>query len=189
MKVLATELQDAYIIEPKVFGDNRGWFMETYSYRVLEEHGIKVNFVQDNQSYSAPKGTLRGLHFQKPPMTQAKLVRCTRGAMMDIAVDIRKGSPTFKKWIAVELSAENKRQLYVPRGFAHGFVTITDDVEVMYKADNFYAPETEGSIIYNDPDIGVTWDEWCQGKFTFSAKDKTAPCFKDFVTPFTYGEY
>lgn len=189
MKVLATEVKDAYIIEPKVFGDNRGWFMETYSYRVLEEYGIKVNFVQDNQSYSAPKGTLRGLHFQNPPMTQAKLVRCTRGAMMDIAVDIRKGSPTFKKWIAVELSAENKRQLYVPRGFAHGFVTITDDVEVMYKADNFYAPETEGSIIYNDPDIGVAWDKWCQGEFTFSAKDKTAPYFKDFVTPFTYGEY
>lgn len=188
MNIQETELKDVYIIKPKVFGDNRGWFMETYSAKVLAEHGIKAQFVQDNQSYSAPKGTLRGLHFQKPPMTQAKLVRCTRGAMIDVAVDIRLGSPTYKKWIGVELSADNKIQLFVPRGFAHGFVTITDDVEVQYKTDNYYAPQTEGSIIYNDPQIGVTWDKWQSGVYTFSAKDKTAPYFKDFTTPFIYGQ-
>ncbi|WP_196590970.1 dTDP-4-dehydrorhamnose 3,5-epimerase [Pectinatus frisingensis] len=188
MDVIQTQVKDVYIIEPKVFGDNRGWFMETYSARVLRKYGVKTDFVQDNQSYSAPRGTLRGLHFQKPPMTQAKLVRCTHGTMMDIAVDIRKGSPTYKRWLAVELSDKNKRQLYVPRGFAHGFVTLSNDVEVQYKADNYYAPETEGSIIYNDPDIGITWDKWQQGRYTFSAKDKQAPLFKDFVTPFVYGE-
>lgn len=176
MKVIETELKDVYIIEPQVFGDHRGWFMESYSKIKLAEAGIDCDFVQDNQSFSAQKGTLRGLHYQLNPKAQTKIVRCTKGAILDVAVDIRKGSPMYKKWIAVELSAEDKKQLFIPRGFAHGFVTLTDDVEVQYKADNYYAPECDGNILYNDPDIGV---EWGEGEFILSEKDKNAPLLKE----------
>jgi dTDP-4-dehydrorhamnose 3,5-epimerase len=176
MKVTETSLKGVFVIEPQVFGDNRGWFMETYSAKKLAEAGITGEFVQDNQSFSKEKGTLRGLHYQLNPMAQAKIVRCTRGRLLDVAVDIRKGSPQYKKWIGVELSAENKKQLYIPRGFAHGFVTLTDDVEVQYKADNYYAPKLEGNILYSDPSIGVDWGE---GEFILSAKDKNAPLLKD----------
>ena len=141
MKVTETSLKGVYVVEPQVFGDARGWFMESWSQRKLEEAGIHVEFVQDNQSYSAQKGTLRGLHYQLNPMCQAKLLRATRGAIFDVAVDIRRGSPQYGQWVGVELSAENKKQLFIPRGFAHGFITLTDDVEVQYKADNYYAPE------------------------------------------------
>lgn len=184
MKVTETSLKDVYVVEPQVFGDNRGWFMESYSKVKFAAAGITNDFVQDNQSLSAQKGTLRGLHYQLNPKAQAKLIRCTRGAILDVAVDIRKGSPMYKQWVAVELTAENKKQLFIPRGFAHGFVTLTDDVEVQYKADNYYAPECDGNILYNDPEIGVDWGE---GEFILSEKDKKAPRLKDRVDiNFTY---
>lgn len=157
MKVTETKLKGVYVVEPQVFGDARGWFMESWSKRKLQAAGIDVEFVQDNQSYSAEKGTLRGLHYQLNPMCQAKLLRATRGTIFDVAVDIRKGSPQYGEWVGVELSAENKKQLFIPRGFAHGFITLTDDVEVQYKADNYYAPECDGNIRWDDPDIAVAW--------------------------------
>jgi len=155
MKMTETKLEGVLIIEPQVFGDARGWFMETYSRKKTPQ--IDNDFVQDNQSYSAQKGTIRGIHFQKPPMAQAKLLRCTRGAIMDFAVDIRPNSETFKQWISVELSEENKKQIYIPRGFGHAFITLTDDVEIQYKADNYYSAEFDCSILWSDPDIGIDW--------------------------------
>lgn len=172
MKIVATEIKDLLIVEPQVFGDHRGWFFESYSNNKLKAQGLDCDFVQDNHSYSAQKGTLRGLHFQLNPKAQAKLVRCTRGAILDVAVDLRKGSPTYKKWVSVELSAENKKQLFIPKGFAHGFLTLTDDVEVQYKADEYYAPEFDRSIAYNDMEIGISWGVLNP---ILSAKDKSAP--------------
>lgn len=172
MKVTETKLKGVYVIEPQVFGDARGWFMESWSEKKLNEAGITVNFVQDNHSYSADKGTLRGLHYQLNPMCQAKLLRCTRGKILDVAVDIRKGSPQYAQWVGVELSAENYKQLYVPRGFAHGFITLTDDVEVLYKADNYYAPEFDGNIRWDDPEISVVWGI---APTNLSDKDRNAP--------------
>ena len=157
MEIQETDLRGVFLLTPKVFGDARGWFMESWSKRVFEDAGIYVDFVQDNQSFSAQKGTLRGLHYQLNPMCQAKLVRCTRGELFDVAVDIRKGSPQYGRWTGALLSAENKRQLFIPRGFAHGFVTLTNDVEIQYKADNYYAPECDGGIRWDDPAIGVEW--------------------------------
>ena len=176
MKATETKLKGVYVLEPQVFGDARGWFMESWSKRKMEAAGIAVDFVQDNQSYSAQKGTLRGLHYQLDPMCQAKLLRATRGTIFDVAVDIRKGSPQFGQWVGVELSAENKRQLFIPRGFAHGFITLTDDVEVQYKADNYYAPECDGNIRWNDPDIGVAWPI---EPVILSDKDTKAPTLKE----------
>lgn len=157
MKAIPTKLAGVQIIEPEVFGDHRGWFTETYSCEKLRQLGIDAQFVQDNQSYTARKGTLRGLHFQNDPMAQAKLVRVVRGAVMDVAVDIRKGSPQYCQWVAVELSAQNHRQLYIPRGFAHGFLTLTDDVEFVYKVDAYYSRELDRGIRFDDPAIGVDW--------------------------------
>ena len=158
MKRIDTELPGVVIIEPQVFGDQRGYFMETWSTRNFEEMGLHYDFVQDNQSYSARKGILRwGIHFQNAPWSQAKLVRVNRGAVMDVAVDLRKGSPTYKKWVAVELSAENRRMLMIPRGFGHGFKTLTDDVEFIYKTDNLYHKESDRGIRFDDPAIGVDW--------------------------------
>lgn len=157
MKIIDTELKDVYIIEPQVFGDHRGWFMESYNQAEMEKAGLFYTFVQDNQSYSTQKGTLRGLHCQKGKASQAKIVRCNKGAVLDVAVDVREGSPTYKKWIKVELSDENKRQLLIPRGFLHGFVTLTDEVEFLYKADNFYNSEADRTIAWNDTEIGVDW--------------------------------
>lgn len=186
MKVTETVLKGVYVIEPQVFGDHRGWFMESYSKTKLAHAGIYCEFVQDNQSFSAKKGTLRGLHYQLHPKAQAKLVRCSRGAILDVAVDLRKGSPLYKKWVAITLSAENKKQLFIPRGFAHGFLTLTEDVEVQYKADQYYAPEQDGSILYNDPEIGV---EWGDGPFILSEKDQKAPLLKENTTlNFVYEE-
>ena len=176
MPVIKTELKEVFIIEPQVFGDARGWFMETWSKAKFEAAGLHYEFLQDNQSFSAQKGTLRGLHYQLNPMAQAKLVRCTRGRLLDVAVDIRQNSPQFAKWVAVELSADNKRQLMIPRGFAHGFITLTDDVEIQYKADNFYAPQFEGNIRWDDPQIGIDW----QIQPTILAdKDAKAPTLKE----------
>jgi dTDP-4-dehydrorhamnose 3,5-epimerase len=176
MKTIKTELDGVLILEPKVFGDNRGWFMETYSKNTLSEAGIDTIFIQDNQSFSAQKGTLRGLHFQKNPMAQTKLIRCTKGAILDVAVDIHKNSPNYKKWVAVELSEENKRQLYIPKGFAHGFVTLTDNVEVQYKVDEYYAPDCDRSIRFDDSEINV---DWKIENPILSNKDLSAPLLKD----------
>lgn len=151
--------------------------------RTMEKAGLFYDFIQDNQSYSAKKGTLRGLHFQKGKDSQAKLVRCTCGAVLDVAVDLRKGSPTYKKWTSVRLSAENKREFLIPRGFAHAFLTLTDDVEFQYKADNFYAPASDRNIRWNDPEIGVKWGV---ENPILSAKDQKAPCFADCDADFVY---
>ena len=187
MNVTETRLKGVFILEPQVFGDARGWFMESWSKKKMEEAGIFYDFVQDNQSFSAEKGTLRGLHYQKNPMAQAKLLRCTRGEILDVAVDIRKGSPQYAKWASVRLSAENKRQLMIPRGFAHGFITLTDDVEVQYKADNYYAPECDGNILWSDPAIGVDWEI---APTVLSAKDEAAPTLaeREAQLNFVYGE-
>ncbi len=172
MNVIETALAGVRILEPQVFGDARGWFMESWSKKKMEDAGITVDFVQDNHSFSAQKGTLRGLHYQLNPMAQAKLLRVSRGAIFDVAVDIRRGSPTYAKWVGVELTAENARQLFIPRGFAHGFITLTDDVEVQYKADNFYAPTCDGNIRWDDPEIGVAWP---LAPVVLSEKDAKAP--------------
>lgn len=183
MNVIKTDVLDVYIIEPKAFGDHRGWFMESWSKKSMEEAGLNYEFVQDNHSYSAQKGTLRGLHFQKGEYAQAKLVRCAKGAVLDVAVDLRVGSPTYKKWVAVELSAENHRQLLIPRGFAHGFLTLTDDVEFLYKADNYYAPQADRNIIWNDQEISV---EWGIKKPIVSEKDAKAPTLEQSDVDFIY---
>lgn len=172
MKVIETEIKDLYMIEPQVFGDNRGWFMESWSQKKMEEAGLFYNFVQDNHSFSAVKGTLRGLHFQKGSSSQAKLVRCVRGAVFDVAVDLRKNSKTYKKWVGCILSEENKKQFLIPRGFAHGFLTLTDNVEFVYKADNYYDPQADRNIIWNDEEINV---DWGIENPILSEKDKKAP--------------
>ena len=177
MKITKTKLDGVVVIEPDVFGDNRGFFMESWNKKKMEEAGLFYDFVQDNHSKSTVKGTIRGIHFQKGDKAQAKLVRCVKGAVLDIAVDLRKNSPTFKQWVSVELSAENKKQLLIPRGFGHGFLTLTDDVEFLYKADNYYAPEADAGICWNDPDIGV---EWGVENPILSEKDKKNLFLKDF---------
>ncbi|MEH7336626.1 dTDP-4-dehydrorhamnose 3,5-epimerase [Neobacillus drentensis] len=186
MNIVETSLPGVKIIEPKVFGDHRGWFTETYSEAVFNDAEINIKFVQDNQSFSAAKGTLRGLHYQLNPKAQTKLVRCTKGSIFDVAVDIRKGSPTFGKWFGLELSAENKKQLLVPKGFAHGFMTLTDDVEVQYKVDELYAPDCDRGIIWNDPAIGIEWP--IEISPVLSAKDAKAPLLANADNNFSYGE-
>ncbi len=176
MTITKTEIEDVLIIEPKVFGDNRGWFTESYSKVKLQEFGLDIEFIQDNHSMSSQKGTLRGLHFQTNPKAQTKLVRCTIGRILDVAVDLRKGSSTYKKWVAVELSADNKKELLVPKGFAHGFVTLTDNAEVQYKVDEYYSPQCDRSIRFDDPNIGVDWNFINP---VLSEKDSKAPFLKD----------
>lgn len=176
MKAIETGIEGLVVIEPDCHGDHRGWFMETYSKPKFEELGITCEFVQDNQSFSAQKGTLRGLHFQIEPMAQSKLLRCTRGKILDVAVDLRKNSPTYKKWYSIELSAENKLQFFMPAGMAHGFVTLTDDVEVQYKVDKVYAPKCDRSVRFDDPEIGV---DWGIAEPILSEKDLKAPLLKD----------
>ena len=184
MKKIDTKLNGVYIIEPQVFGDHRGYFMETYSTEKFSALGIDTVFVQDNQSYTASKGTLRGIHFQNDPCAQAKLVRVTKGAVLDVAVDLRKGSPTYKQWVAVELSAENKRMLFIPRGFGHGFLTLTDGVEFCYKVDNLYSKECDRGIRFDDSSIGV---DWGVEEPILSEKDSKAPILEDSDCNFVYG--
>ena len=187
MQVTKTKLEGVLIIEPDFHGDNRGWFIETYSAKKYQEIGINNEFVQDNMSYSAKKGTLRGIHFQNNPKSQAKLVRVVRGKVIDVAVDLRKGSQTYKQWIGVELSAENKKQLFIPRGFGHGFLTLSDDVEFEYKVDNLYSPECDRGIQYNDPEINVEWGKLLDGiEPILSQKDINSPKLKDSDCNFTY---
>lgn len=176
MNIIKTELEGVYILEPKVFGDQRGWFTESWSKRAMEEVGLHYEFVQDNHSFSAQKGTLRGIHFQMEPYSQAKLVRCTKGAVLDVAVDLRESSPYYKKWTAVELNADNKRQFLIPRGFGHAFLTLTEDVEFLYKADRYYNFDSDRSIAWNDPEINIKWPV---ADPILSEKDKQAPLLKD----------
>jgi dTDP-4-dehydrorhamnose reductase/dTDP-4-dehydrorhamnose 3,5-epimerase len=183
MNIIRTDIEDVLIIEPKIFGDHRGWFTETYSKDKFKELGIDIDFIQDNHSFSAQKGTLRGLHFQLNPKAQTKLIRCTKGEILDVAVDIREGSPTYKKWVAVELTEENKKQLLVPKGFAHGFITLTDDVEVQYKVDEYYSPENDRSIRYDDPDLNV---DWGIDNPILSEKDLNAPLLSESDATFKY---
>ena len=177
-----TPLDGAVILTPRRFGDARGWFSEVWNSQTLAEAGVDAEFVQDNHSYSAPKGTLRGLHYQSPPHAQAKLVRCAAGAVWDVAVDVRKGSPTYGQWHGVELSAENGCQFFVPTGFLHGFVTLTDDAEVLYKCTDFYAPDCDGGVRWDSPSLGIKWplDE----EPILSDKDAVAPDFAGWSTPF-----
>lgn len=187
MQVTNTKIPGVLILDPDVHGDHRGYFMETYNKEKYEEIGIKVNFVQDNMSFSAQKGTLRGLHWQNAPKGQSKLVSCTKGVVIDVAVDIRKGSPTYKQWVSVELSEENKRQFFIPQGFAHGFLTLSDNVEFRYKVDNFYSKEQDRGIRYDDPSIHVDWGMLLNGlEPILSEKDKTGPLLEDCDCNFTY---
>ncbi len=177
MNVIKTDIQGVVIVEPKVFGDHRGYFFESFSEKDFAEAVGEVKFVQDNESKSS-YGVLRGLHFQKPPHAQAKLVRVVKGRVLDVAVDLRKGSPTFGKHVAVELTEENHRQLFIPRGFAHGFVVLSDEAVFQYKCDNYYAPQSEGSVLWNDPDIGIQWGIPSEDVM-LSEKDANAPLVKD----------
>lgn len=179
MELVQTSIPNVYIMQPRVFADHRGFFMESWSERAFTEAGLFYRFVQDNHSVSLLKGTLRGIHFQKGDKSQAKLVRCIRGAVLDVAVDLRPNSSTYKKWVSVELSAENKRQLLIPRGFGHGFLTLTNDVEFLYKADNFYAPESEGGVRWNDPELAV---DWGVVEPILSRKDQELPWLRDVKT-------
>jgi len=182
MKVTATRIPDVLLIEPARFGDNRGFFSESWNKERMAEHGISVDFVQDNHSLSSAVGTVRGLHFQAPPNAQAKLVRCGRGVLFDIAVDIRKGSPTYGQWVGEELSFENGKQLFIPEGFAHGFITRTPDTEIIYKCNAYYAPESDGAILWDS--CGIDWG--FNGTPELSAKDANAPSFTSFDSPFTW---
>lgn len=183
MNKIETGIAGLFVVEPQVFGDHRGWFMESWSKKKFEEIGINCDFVQDNHSFSEKKGTLRGLHFQKGEYAQAKLVRVLRGRVYDVAVDLRKNSPTFLKWFGVELTEENKKEFFVPRGFAHGFLTLTDNAEFAYKTDNYYNKESEGAIRFDDERIRVDWKLADMGveEVIVSDKDKTAPKFDELT--------
>jgi dTDP-4-dehydrorhamnose 3,5-epimerase len=183
MKFIETKISDLIIIEPSVFGDSRGYFLESYNQKKFEEFIGNISFVQDNESKSS-KGVLRGLHFQKPPFAQAKLVRCIEGKVLDIAVDIRKDSKTYRQHIAVELSGENKRQLFVPRGFAHGFLVLSDTAVFAYKVDNTYAPEFDAGIRWNDKELNIQWDME-DSEVLVSEKDAELPFLSEFESPFT----
>lgn len=185
MKIEGTSLPGVVVLTPPRFGDARGFFSESWSSRRLAELGIELEFVQDNHSFSAQAGTVRGLHFQAPPHAQDKLVRCGQGALLDVAVDIRIGSPCYGQSVAVELSAENGRQLLVPKGFLHGFVSLQPGTEILYKCTDYYAPETEGAVLWNDPALGISWGVTPEASH-LSAKDATAPLFADLQSPFTY---
>ena len=186
MEVIKTEIDGVVIIEPRIFKDERGYFYESFSQREFEEKVCRTTFVQDNQSKSS-YGVLRGLHFQKPPYCQSKLVRCIKGAVLDVAVDIRKGSPTFGKYVAVELTGDNHRQFFVPRGFAHGFAVLSDEAVFQYKCDNFYNKESEGSVAWNDPQLGIDWRIPFE-KVLLSEKDKLSKNIADADYLFDYNE-
>ncbi|MBI1183710.1 dTDP-4-dehydrorhamnose 3,5-epimerase [bacterium] len=180
MKIIATEIPDVKLIIPNVFRDERGYFMESYRASAFADHGINTQFVQDNQSLSG-KGILRGLHFQAPPFAQAKLVKVVSGAVLDVAVDIRRNSPTYGKHVKQVLSTENMHQLFIPEGFAHGFVTLEEHTVFQYKCSNYYHKDSEGGIAWNDADLAIDWEVTNP---TLSAKDENATLFKDFVSPF-----
>ena len=182
MEVIKTNIAGVVIIEPRIFKDDRGYFFESFSQREFEEKVCKTTFVQDNESKSS-YGVLRGLHFQKPPFAQSKLVRVIKGAVLDVAVDIRKGSPTFGQYVSVELTGENHRQFFIPRGFAHGFSVLSEEVIFQYKCDNFYSPQSEGAIAWNDPDLNIDWRIPAE-KVVLSEKDSKHPRLKDWQNVF-----
>lgn len=184
MEVIKTDIEGVVIIEPRIFNDARGYFFESFSQREFEEKVRRVNFVQDNESMSA-YGVMRGLHFQLPPFTQSKLVRCVKGRVLDVAVDIRKGSPTFGKHVAVELTEDNHRQFFVPRGFAHGFAVLSDVAVFQYKCDNFYAPQADSGISICDTSLGIDWMIPAD-KVILSEKDTKHPLLDEFDSPFEY---
>lgn len=184
MEVFKTAIEGLVIIEPKVFTDSRGYFFESFSQREFEEKVRKINFVQDNESMST-YGVMRGLHFQRPPYTQSKLIRCIKGKILDVAVDIRKGSPTYGQHVTVELSQQNHRQFFVPRGFAHGFAVLSEEAVVQYKCDNFYAPEADRGISIKDESLGIDWQIPTENAI-LSEKDIKHVCLKDFDSPFDY---
>ncbi len=186
MNVIKTKIDGLVIIEPKIFKDQRGYFFESYSQKIFEEQVCKTVFVQDNESKST-YGVLRGLHFQKPPYAQSKLVRVIIGKVWDVAVDIRRGSPTFGQYVGVELSETNQRQFFIPRGFAHGFVVLSEEALFQYKCDNYYAPESEGSIIWNDPTLGIDWKIDEKDVF-LSSKDQKHPTFLEIEDFFNYNQ-
>ena len=184
MEVIKTDIEGVVVIEPRIFTDSRGYFFESYSKKEFDEKVRPVNFVQDNESCST-YGVMRGLHFQRPPFAQSKLVRCVRGAVLDVAVDIRKGSPTYGRHVAVELTENNHRQFFIPRGFAHGFAVLSDVAVFQYKCDNYYAPQADGGIAITDSSLGI---DWCidPSKAVLSDKDKLHTLLADFDTPFDY---
>ncbi len=184
MKIIKTEIEEVVILEPQLFNDERGYFYESFSEREFSEKICKCHFIQDNQSKSC-YGVLRGLHYQKAPHAQSKLVRCINGKIYDVAVDIRKGSPTYGKYVGLELSQHNHRQLFIPRGFAHGFVVLSDEAIVEYKCDNYYSKESEGAILWDDPNLGINWGV-DRNEAILSEKDKLSTPFKDFESPFSY---
>ena len=186
MEVLTTDIEGVYIIKPRVFGDARGYFFESYSKREFEEKVGKIDFVQDNESMSK-KGVMRGLHFQRPSFSQSKLVRCVKGRVLDVAVDIRKGSPTYGKHVAVELTEDNHLQFFIPKGFAHGFVVLSDVAVFQYKCDNFYHPEADGGISILDDSLGIDWKISTQNAI-LSEKDTKHPLLKDFDSPFDFND-
>lgn len=185
MKVIKTKLEGVIILEPKIFGDDRGFFMESYSKRVFEDLGLEFDLIQDNHSLSVDAGVLRGLHFQTAPMAQSKIVRTITGAILDVVVDIRKGSPTYGEYIKAIITADNNRQIIVPKGFAHGVLTLVPNTHLLYKVDEFYAPENDRSIRWDDPELDIDWG-WSNP--TLSEKDAKAPLFKDVDNNFIYGE-
>ena len=182
MEIIKTNIEGVIIIEPRIFKDDRGYFFESFSQREFEEKVCKTTFVQDNESKSS-YGVLRGLHFQKPPFAQSKLVRVIKGAVLDVAVDIRKGSPTFGQYVSVELTGENHRQFFIPRGFAHGFSVLSEEVIFQYKCDNFYSPQSEGAIAWNDPDLNIDWRIPIE-EVVLSEKDSKHPKLKDLQSVF-----
>ncbi len=186
LDVVSLEIPEVKVVTPPRFGDHRGYFSETYNQQRFEEAGIKADFIQDNQSLSAQKGTVRGLHFQAPPFAQAKLVRVLQGAVLDVAVDAREGSATYGKWVSAELTAEKGEQIFVPRGFLHGFVTLTPDAIVAYKVDNYYSGEHDGSVFWNDADLNIDWG-LPVAEAVVSEKDGNAQAFGAFKTPFKVG--
>ena len=179
MEIIKTEIDGVVIIEPRIFCDERGYFFESFSQLEFDEKVMPINFVQDNESMSS-YGVMRGLHFQKMPYTQSKLVRCVKGAVLDVAVDIRKGSPTYGQHVAVELSEDNHRQFFIPRGFAHGFSVLTEIAIFQYKCDNFYAPQSEGAIAWDDPDLGIDW-QISIDEILLSEKDKSHPKLAEII--------
>ena len=185
MQIDQTKLAGVLVLMPARFGDARGFFSESWSASRMASAGLQYDFVQDNHSMSAQAGTVRGLHFQAPPHAQSKLVRCGRGSLLDVAVDIRKGSPTYGQWVTEVLSFENGKQLLVPRGFLHGFATLEPDTEIIYKCDDVYSPECDGAVRFDDPDIGIDWSI-DPNKAILSDKDTAAPYLRDFDSPFIY---
>jgi dTDP-4-dehydrorhamnose 3,5-epimerase len=185
MKIEQTSLPGVVVLTPARFGDSRGFFSESWNRKRMTEAGFDIDFVQDNHSFSARAGTVRGLHFQSPPHAQAKLVRCGRGRLFDVAVDIRRGSPTFGRWFGVDLSFDNGRQILIPEGFLHGFVTREPDTEITYKCSDYYAPECDGAVRFDDPDLGIDWGLGGMAP-VLSDKDAAAPAFANFVSPFEW---